>query len=291
MIAPTNQYVVSAFRRTVGSYVASACKRTWWWCQAAPACATAVFRNARGRRRYCELSETELRATRTSDTVFIFGSGASLKEITPDEWRAIAAGANTISFREFPRQSFVRADYHITAEVDDLNEYAAGLRDNPLYARTVFVVQSGWPAFNGNNLIGRRLLREGARVFRYRRIARGRYVPPSRTFRAGLVHGFGSVIGIVNFASLMGWRTIVLAGVDMYDKRYFWLPADQKRPYEKPGLNVTSSFTGADDIVSMLGRWRALLEAEGVGLFVHNPRSLLAAELPVYRPSRASSIA
>jgi hypothetical protein len=259
------------------------CRRLGWWCRTAPQCAAAAIRNARGRRAYVELSESELRATRTSDTVFIFGSGSSLKEIAANEWRAIAAHANTISFREFPRQSFIRADYHVTAEVDDLDEYAARLRENPLYARTVFVVQSGWPAFSGNNLIGRRLLREGARLFRYRRIARGRYVPPSRAFRDGLVHGFGSVVGVVNFAYLMGWRTIVLAGVDMYDKRYFWLPADQMRPYEKPGLSVSSRFTGGDEITVMLGRWRAEFEAESVGLFVYNPRSLLATTLPVYR--------
>jgi len=265
-------------------------RRFGWWCRTAPRCAAALVRNARGRRRYVELSEAELRATRTSDTVFIFGSGASLKEIGADEWRAIGATANTISFREFPRQSFVRADYHVTAEVDDLDEYAARLRDNPLYARTVFVVQGGWPAFSGNNLIGRGLLRDGARVFRYRRVARGRLVPPSRAFRDGLVHGFGSVVGVVNFAYLMGWRTIVLAGVDMYDKRYFWLPADQMRPYEKPGLSVSSRFTGADDIVSMLARWRALFEAEGIGLFVYDSRSLLASALPVYRARGAAPV-
>lgn len=260
-----------------------AARRAGWWCRAAPQCAVALLRNARGRASYIALSEEALAATRTSDTVFIFGSGASLKDIAADEWRDIAAQANTISFREFPRQSFVRADYHITAEVDDLDEYAARLRDNPLYARTVFAVQGGWPAISGNNLIGRRLLAPGARVFRYRRIARGRYAPPSRSFSAGLVHGFGSIVGVVNFAYLMGWRTIVLAGVDLYDKRYFWLPADEQRPYEKPGLTVASRFTGADDIVSMLGRWRGLLEREGIGLFTYNPRSLLASALPVYQ--------
>jgi hypothetical protein len=262
-------------------------RRAGWWCRTAPQCAAAVWRNARGRRHYRELSESELRATRTSDTVFIFGSGASLKQIRPEEWRAIA-GANTISFREFPRQSFVRADYHVTAEVDDLDEYAARLRENPLYAETVFVVQGGWPAFRGNDLIGRGLLRAGARVFRYRRTARGRDVPPSASFRDGLVHGFGSIVGVVNFAYLMGWRTIVVAGVDLYDKRYFWLLPDENRPYEKPGLTVDSRFTGADDIVSMLGRWRVLLEAEGTNLRVYNPRSLLATVLPVHTLPPAS---
>lgn len=252
----------------------------WRW-QAAPRCAAAWLRDARARGRYHELSEEQLRATRRSDTAFIFGSGYSLNAIGADEWRAIARCA-TISFREFPRQSFVRADYHVTGEVDFLDEYAMRLRENPLYRDTVFVVQKGWRAFNGNNLLGLGLLPEGARVFRYERTARGRAAAPSRAFRDGLVHGFGSVFPVTNFAYLMGFRRIVLAGIDLNDKRYFWLAPDELRTYEKPGLTVDSTFTGADDIVSLMGAWRVLLEKEGVALSVFNPRSRLASVLPVF---------
>jgi hypothetical protein len=253
----------------------------FWWCQAAPRSAAAWIRNARSRGRYRELSEAELLATRRSDTAFIFGSGSSLNAIRADEWRAIARCA-TVSFRDFPRQSFVRADYHLTGEVDSLDEYASRLRENPLYRDTVFVVQEGWRAFNGNNLLGRNLLPVGARVFRYTRTARGRQAPPTSAFRDGLVHGFGSVFPTTNFAYLMGFRRIVLAGVDLNDKRYFWLAPGELRDVEKPGLTVESRFTGADDIVALMGLWRARLEREGVALSVLNPRSLLAGVLPVF---------
>ena len=270
----------------VGRRLGGTIRNAAWWLAAAPACAAAVVRNAVGRRHYRELSEARLRATRTSDTVFIFGSGSSLNEITPSEWNAIAA-ANTISFRDFPRQSFVRADYHLTGEVDDLDEYAARLRENPRYAETVFVVQAGWKAYMGNNLIGRRLLRDRASVFRYRRVARGRYAPPSRSFEEGLVHGFGSLIGVVNFAYLMGWQDIVIAGVDLYDKRYFWLPPDTARTYEKAGMKIDSQFINSARIVGMLGQWRQIFASEGVRLTVYNSRSLLTAALPVYPPVSA----
>src|SRR5262249_45557867 len=125
----------------------------------------------RGRRRYRLLSENELRATRTSDTAFVFGSGRSLVDIPPDEWERIGR-CNTISLREFPRQRWVRVDYHLTSEVDFLDEYARRIADNPLYADTVFVVQEGLRAERGNELVGRGLLAADARVFRFRRIAR-----------------------------------------------------------------------------------------------------------------------
>jgi hypothetical protein len=143
-------------------------------------------------------------------------------------------------------------------------------------------VQEGWFAISGNRLIGRRLLRPGARVFRFRRTGRGVYAPPSRTFASGLVHGFNSSISTTNFAVVMGWRRIVICGVDLYDKGYFWLDDGETRSYEKPGIVARSRFTSADQIVETLGRWRELLAAEGVELVVHNPRSLLADVMPVF---------
>ncbi|HEY8645252.1 MAG TPA: hypothetical protein VIL77_05160 [Gaiellaceae bacterium] len=233
-----------------------------------------------GRRRYRLLSEDQLRATRRSETAFVFGSGRSLLEITPGEWEEIARH-DTVSFREFPRQQWVRADYHVTGEVDFLDEYARRLNDNPLYRDTVFVVQEGWLAESGNGLVGRRLLPEQARVFRYHRVARGRYAPPSRRFRDGVVHGFNSSISTTNFAILMGWRRIVLTGIDLYDKGYFWLGESETRAYEKEGVDASMLFTNAERTVSTLGRWRELLQPEGIELLVWNPRSLLAEVLPV----------
>jgi hypothetical protein len=240
----------------------------------------AYLQNAIGRRRYRVLSEAELLATRTSDTAFVFGSGRSLVDISPEEWERIAA-CNTVSLREFPRQRFVRADYHMTGEVDDLDSYARRIRENPLYRDTIFLVQGGWFAESGNALVGRALLPPGSRIFRYSRTSRGLYSPPSRTFQEGFVHGYNSIVSATNFAILMGWRRIVLAGVDLYNKEYFWLPKGETRAYEKPGIVASSLFTSHELTIEMLGRWRRELEPEGIQLLVYDPRSLLARELPV----------
>jgi hypothetical protein len=235
----------------------------------------------RARRHYRLLTEAALRATRTSDTAFVFGSGRSLLDITPAEWEAIGR-CNTISLREFPRQDWVRADYHLTSEVDDMTSYARRLQENPNYRSTVFIVQEGFRAEAGNELVGRGLLRDGADVFRFRRVSRGRYAPPTRTPRT-LVHGFNSIIDATNLAVALGFTWIVLAGADYYNKEYFWLAPGETRAYEKGGISAEDRFTGHDAIVSMLGDWHDLLEPEGIRLRVFNPRSLLAARLPVFR--------
>lgn len=241
----------------------------------------AYLRDRRGRRAYRLLTERELRATRRSDTAFVFGSGRSLVEIGDREWEQIAE-CDTISLREFPRQSWVRADYHVTGEVDDLHEYARRLRENPLYADTIFVVLGGLVAHMGNELIGRRLLRPGARVFRFRRQARWRYAPPSRTPRS-LVHGPNSIFDGTNLAYALGYRRIVLVGADYYNKEYFWLEPGETRDYEAPGVRADAPWSQADQVVDMIGRWREVLAADGVELLVYNPRSLLARKLPVFR--------
>jgi hypothetical protein len=243
--------------------------------------AAAYVRDRRGRRAYRLLSTPELRATRTSDTAFVFGSGRSLVEIAPDEWERIAEH-NTISLREFPRQSWVRVDYHLTSEVDDLDAYARRLRENPLYADAVFVVMDGFRAHMGNELIGRRLLRPGSRVYRFHRHARWRYAPPSSDPRT-LVHGPNSIFDATNLAFALGFRRIVLAGADYYNKEYFWLAPGETRDYEAPGVSADAPWSQADVVVDMMGRWHDHLAASGVELFVLNPRSLLTVRLPVFR--------
>ena len=249
-------------------------------------------RNLLGSQRYPLLSESELMATRTSDTAFVFGSGYSLNHIDPETWEWISKH-DTVSFREFPRQDFVRADYHVTAEVDDLAEYTRLIRENRNYTRTIFVIQEGWTAWHGNNIVGRGLLNAGSRVVRFKRTGRGVYRSPSRTLSEGLIHGYNSSISTTNFAIVMGWKNIVLTGIDLYDKRYFWLPPDTGRSYEKPGVMFDAEFTNASPIVDYFGRWRDELEPDGIKLWVMNPKSLLANVLPVYEsmPSSVQTLA
>ena len=226
------------------------------------------------------LGVEDIRATRTSDTAFVFGSGRSLVEITSGEWQAIAR-CNTISLREFPRQRWVRADYHVTSEVDELEPYARRIRDNPLYARTVFVVQGGFMAERGNELVGHHLLPHGAPVFRYRRRARGRYAPPSRTPRV-LVHGPNSIFDATNFAVALGYERVVIAGADYYNKEYFWLAPGEKRAYEPEEVDVAKEWGATPLILAMMAGWRRELEPAGIRLSVWNPRSRLAEVLPTF---------
>lgn len=241
----------------------------------------AFLRDRVGRRRYRQLDENELRAGRRSDTVFVFGSGKSILEIGSEEWERIAEH-DTIGFSQFQEGRYVRIDYHLIGEVHDIEKYARLLRENPCYADTVYVVQEGWRAHSGNEIIGRALLPAGARVFRFRRVSRGVYAPPSGAFRDGLVHVTNSSVSTTNFALLAGWKRIVLAGVDLYDKEYFWVPRGVLIEGEPPTRTTSMRFPNADKTVDTFRRWRALVEPQGVQLLTYNPRSLLAEALDTF---------
>jgi hypothetical protein len=87
----------------------------------------------------------------------------------------------------------------------------------------------------------------------------------------------------VNFAYAMGYRRIVLAGADYYNKEYFWLEPGETRLEEKPGIVAEKQWPQAEPIVAMMGRWGEKLRDEGVELSVYNPRSLLATVVPTFR--------
>jgi hypothetical protein len=96
----------------------------------------------------------------------------------------------------------------------------------------------------------------------------------------------------------MGWKEIVLVGVDLYDSRYFFLDPDKTLavdverattvPAERNSMHGqrydSEHNTARSGVVRLMAEWREALEPVGVQLTVYNPRSLLADVLPLYMP-------
>ena len=255
-----------------------------------PTTLTAWMAFHRGIRRYRVIDEAALRQTRKSDTVFIFGSGYSLNDITPDGWRAIAEH-DTFGFNYFVHQDFVRIDYHLVREVArqdigdrwkaDAASYFGMAAASRHYDQTIFLVQTGLRAINGNRALGYGYVPPKNRVFLWRTIIGERL--PSESLDRGLTHAQGTLAECVNFAALMGWTKIVLAGIDLYDRRYFWLPKDQPREMND-SVDVVHS-TAINGVVELMREWKAFYDARGIALYVYNPRSLLAGVMPVWPPA------
>ena len=264
----------------------------------------AAVRERLARRRYQMLDEPAVLSARRSDTVFVFGSGYSLNEITPAEWDAIAAH-DTFGFTAFIHQRWVRTDFHLIRGGlegslrwrEYADDFCRTLNENPYFANTILFLQGEYQAQFSNQILGYGLLREGSRIYRYT-TARGDG-PPTRSLGEGLRHMGGTLSDAVNAAACLGWTHIVLAGVDLYDSRYFWLgPNETYGLDERSGLLAPAEVnvrgwrydqvhnTARNGVVDIMGRWREHLERErGIRMSVFNPKSLLTSVMPVYERS------
>ena len=107
--------------------------------------ADAWFRERAGRRAYRELSESDLRASKKSDTVFIFGSGYSLNELEDGDWRHFARH-DVFGFNNFVYEKWIPIDFHLLRGglegFDDWRPYAEQftriLNANAHTANTIF---------------------------------------------------------------------------------------------------------------------------------------------------------
>ena len=260
------------------------------------------------RHRYQTVGETELRSARSSDTVFIFGSGYSLNELTPEEWGHFGQH-DTFGFNAFYNQRWVPVRFYVLrgGVYGELRwrpyaeEVGEALRATPLLDDTIYLLQGEYLAQFTNQLVGYGFLPEGARLFRYRTSRTSDL--PKRSFADGIKHQGGTLTDAVHCAYCMGWNEIVLVGVDLYDSRYFWLDPDKTLAHDKETATLVPAEvnnvrdirydkmhnTARTGVVELMGAWAEHLAKDGVRLSVYNPRSLLTKTLPLYeRPAHAA---
>jgi hypothetical protein len=267
----------------------------------------AWLRERVNRRWYRVLAEPDLRAAKKSETVFVFGSGYSLNELMPAEWTHFARH-DTFGFNNFVYEKWIPIGFQLLrggVETTDTlwrayaAEFTGILNANPHCANTIFLVQGEYLADFCNRLIGYGYLRRGAGIFRYH--TNREDGPPTRSFAEGLRHEGGTLSDAVNAVSILGWKRIVLVGVDLYDSRYFWMGPHETQGVDERGAIVPAATnargirydgvhnTVRNGVVERMGQWREFLAREtGAELTVYNPRSLLSAVLPVYRRDRSA---
>jgi hypothetical protein len=265
----------------------------------------AFLLNARVPRDHYEIfGERDIKKSVKGNTLFILASGSSLASI-PDEVLSEMKQNTTMSLNYTLLQSFIPADFHVVRELgaandisvdirlSDLNNFGELMASNPCYEQTVFLIQGGYAAWVPNLLLGHRSVRKGTKIFRYR----NQYIPGftslGTSFSAGIAHGASTVIDCINMGYILGFKKIVLCGVDLYDRKYFWhIPNTSFIPL--PGItdakigeygnsgDQTPKHRSANGLLEQISRCDKELKASGVVLSVLNPHSLLAEILPVH---------
>lgn len=262
---------------------------------------------------YNVLGDVQLRQRKRSDRVFIFGSGASLNTITVDEWARIRSD-DTIGFngthylKKIPITYFVLRAGVETIEAGlawhgDAKEIVSAIDENPYLDDTVFFFQRGLTGIFCNRLLGYHLWKKERplRFFLNDKTARLPYATTTRR----LVHRAGTLCTATNLAVALGYKEIVLTGVDLYDNRYFWLAADETMGWSEAEKKWTVTRetvhgdhasdqhnTVRNGIVKIMGEWCDHLAKEySIKLTVYNPRSLLVETVPVFQWPNAGATA
>jgi len=236
--------------------------------------------------------------------IFIFGSGASLNELSNSDWEKIRSSGSTMSFNEFYYSNFINLDYYIFREVESKSFLQLPVvlrrRLNSIFnfkkMQEIFSIISNNPRMENTKQLFLCDRKSGISLLYlmkyYKHINllglfsnpydRTINWPISQTSK-NISHGAATLLDAVNIAYLLGYDEIVLAGVDLYDRAYFFLKPDETREFDKKkGFSAADSHNTAKHIINTLELWKNKLSEEGVKIKILNKESLLNVLFPIY---------
>ena len=251
----------------------------------------------------------DLRQYKTSDTVFLLGSGSSINQISDRQWSVIKQH-DTIGFNFWPVHSFVPRIFvfESVAEVRQkilFSKFLSLLNSRAkAYAHVPKIVTEAkklelrqiatelTPEFKKNLYVGYTVsivARKESELEQGLKFLAGKdYFAPD--YKAGRLFKYGgSVIAMISLALKMNYRRIVLCGIDLGDAHYFYQDAARhpstadwefipktdvhltarKLPWMIPAQEVIYTFK------------RVILDPKGVEIFVLNRNSTLFPRVPV----------
>jgi len=250
----------------------------------------------------------DIKQHRYKDTIFIMGCGYSINDITETEWERMASDGDILSFNEFFKGKFVPIDYHICGEIagvpnygsvllnkEHIKDYYHELFNNPYYEHTLFFLRYKASPFK------KFLAPIPTAIWAYSFLKTFRHKPvclygivtredtvlePSNDIYT-VSHYAATLCDAVNISYILGYKKIVLVGVDLYDRRYFWLGKDETRVDDlRRGHSCSDIHNTGKPIVEVMDMWNKYMSEKGVQLYIYNPRSLLCQVLPLYQFGR-----
>jgi len=238
--------------------------------------------------------------------LYIFGSGWSLNEISKKEWASIEKSGDTMGFNAFYKSIFVRLDYFIIREwaehyqlmqfvkryrsvfssIFNFPEYdkiLTEIRNNQCMTKTKYICHIDRKS--GPSIIWLLLNKHKENMLGYytNMYDRATTWPVSETSR-NIPHGNSTLFDAINLGYIMGYKEIVLVGVDLYDSAYFYQSKSKSREFDlQRGHTVKDKHKTSSELIDTIPQWNKFLKEKGVVLSVYNPKSLLNQVLPLFK--------
>ena len=247
----------------------------------------------------------DIKKSRRKDTIFIMGCGYSINDITKEEWQHFVDVGDIFTFNKFYKGKFVPINYYICGEMSDAPNYGMILLNskhreeiksyydeifsNPCYKDTIYFLRYKIEPIKAPATVALWALFflkafKNKQVCPYRIVSwKGGILEPSEDIYA-ISHLKATLSDVVNISYILGYKKIVLVGVDLYDRRYFWLERNETRDILlKRGITYSDIFDPTGNLIKNMEIWNKYLIKKDVRLYIYNPRSLLNKVLPVYR--------
>ncbi len=250
------------------------------------------------------VNKNYLNLKKKSDTLFIFGCGSSLNNLTKVERDKINKN-DTLGFNESFLFKNINFTFHIhrggptrPGAVFSAKNYCKyfvkKINQNKNLKKTLFLFPSGYVANFTNLIIGYKILPLNIKFFLF--ITNRKNKLPSQKFENGLTHLSGTLCDAINFGYIMKYKKIVLVGVDLYDSRYFFCPANTTKYWDDKlndwrfekitdkGIKFNSRHnTVRIGITNILNKWNIYLKKQNISLEVYNKKSLLKKYIKVFK--------
>lgn len=247
------------------------------------------------------------RKIKTKNILFIMGSGSSLNEISETQWKKISRDGDVMGFNDSIFQKYINLDYYIIREIHPLFLFGSKWRyatifqsnfnikkilelknnimKNDKMKETKFIIFKDilggistlwlWISYKK---FGNRVICKYSNL-----IDRNANSPISRSMK-DIPHSGGTIFDCINIGLNLGYKKIILLGVDLYDSNYFYLKKDEVRDWDKlVNHDKKSKHKTYNNTIKNIKIWSEQLIADGVEIYIHNPKSLLAGILPVYK--------
>lgn len=76
-----------------------------------------------------------------------------------------------------------------------------------------------------------------------------------------IFHKGATLFDVVNISYILGYKEIVLVGIDLYDRRYFWLERNETDKCDlKRGKTYSDNHATTDNVLSGLAFWSKYLK-------------------------------
>jgi hypothetical protein len=233
-------------------------------------------------------------------TIFIFGSGSSLNELSTCELNRLKDIGDTMGFNAVVDFEKIHWDYFIIREFEQkviklgslalesifnwvlIKDFDNKISASHFFSSTKFLICSDrkcgqallWLHFFGKKFKNKLLYTN--------KLDRSVNWPPSNSLFE-IPHGNATLNDAINLSYLAGYSEIVLVGVDLYDSRYFYLKENETRDFDKTRKrdNKMKHNTSGPMLANLL-LWKTFLLDKNVTIKVLNPKSMAASVVDIY---------